>query len=136
MTYALEAVAIADRPGRRGGELRRAGARRARREFGMLRHIGMTRRPDRRPCWPSRARWSPRSASRPGWRWAASIGAGADPRRQPPVVPLEHGPARAVGGCSRRSAGDADRAGGAGVGGRRRGSAMRVEAVRAVREDW
>ncbi len=94
MTYAIEAVAVL--VGLFGlsssvGAIVLA----RRREFGMLRHLGMTRRADRRDA---RGRGRPARAARRrrGPRARRRDQPGADPRRQPPVVQLEHGPAPAV----------------------------------------
>ena len=97
VTYALEAVAVL--VGLFGlsssvGAIVLA----RRREFGMLRHLGMTRAADRRHARRRRrAARGARRRRRPGARRRHQPG--PDPRRQPAVVQLEHGRASCRTGC-------------------------------------
>ncbi len=103
------------------------------REFGMLRHLGVSRG-QIRAMLGLEGGASRRGRGRGGRAAGPRLEPGADPRHQPAELQLDHGHARALGHPRPRlgRAGDRGRAdGGAG-----RAAGDRARAVQAVREDW
>ena len=104
-----------------------------RREFGVLRHLGMTRRQVGAMLATEGAR-AAASGSRSGLALGFVDQPDPDPRRQPAVVPLGHGADAALGRAlrvRRRVARAVDA-----HGGRERPSGDERDVVRAVKEDW
>ena len=135
VTYLLQAVAIAI--GLAGVAATFSAQTLARAtEFGMLRHIGVLKRADRRASSRARGRCSASLGARRRRRARARDEPGADPRRQPAVVPLDDGHADAVAARSPRVGARAGRRVGR-HGGRSRAAARSATTrCSAVREDW
>ena len=108
-----------------------------RREFGVLRHLGMTRAADRRDARAPKARLLALLGVAVGLALGCADQPGPDPRRQPAIVPLEHGPARCRGAAARGLVACSliVLAALTASGSRPRGD-WAMDVVRAVKEDW
>ncbi len=96
VTYLLEAVAIVIGLAGVAASFASLAATR-RKEFGMLRHLGVSRAADRHPCWPSKAAWSPASGCSAGAGRGRAIGLILIDVVNRAELSLEHGPAFSVG---------------------------------------